>query len=65
MSCTATSRCCSQARTARRCSPILDHAAARRGRRPRAIAAALRVRTTPEQEAILRRWEDGDDPLDE
>ena len=30
------------------------------GRRPRVIAAALRIRPTAEQEAILRRWEDGD-----
>lgn len=35
----------------------------RHGRRPRAVAEALRVRTTPEQEEILRRWEEaeGDD----
>ena len=31
------------------------------GRKPRAIEDALRVRTTPEQEAILKRWEDGDE----
>lgn len=31
------------------------------GRRPRAIEDALRIRTTPEQEAILKRWEDGDE----
>jgi hypothetical protein len=31
------------------------------GRRPRIIEQALRVRTTPEQAAILRRWEDGDE----
>jgi hypothetical protein len=30
------------------------------GRRPKIIEAALRVRPTPEQRAILRRWEDGD-----
>ncbi|MEX0750799.1 MAG: hypothetical protein WD359_08310 [Dehalococcoidia bacterium] len=30
-----------------------------RGRRPKLIAEALRVRNTPEQEAILQRWEDG------
>jgi hypothetical protein len=30
-----------------------------RGRRPKLIEAALRVRATPEQEAILKRWEDG------
>ena len=29
-----------------------------RGRRPNLVVEALRVRTTPEQEAILRRWED-------
>jgi hypothetical protein len=32
----------------------------RRGRRPRLVAEALRVRPTPETEAMLRRWEDGD-----
>lgn len=31
------------------------------GRKPRAIEDALRVRTTPEQEVILKRWEDGDE----
>ncbi len=31
------------------------------GRRPRDIEDALRVRTTPEQEAILKRWEDGEE----
>lgn len=30
------------------------------GRRPRIIEEALHVRTTPEQAAILQRWEDGD-----
>ena len=30
-------------------------------RRRSAIVAALRIRTTPEQEEILRRWESGDD----
>jgi hypothetical protein len=30
------------------------------GRRPRIVAAALRIRPTPEQEAILRRWEEPD-----
>jgi hypothetical protein len=29
-----------------------------RGRRPKLVAEALHVRTTPEQEAILKRWED-------
>jgi hypothetical protein len=29
------------------------------GRRPKLITEALRVRTTPEQAAILKRWEDG------
>jgi hypothetical protein len=29
----------------------------RRGRHPKMVEAALRIRTTPEQEAILRRWE--------
>jgi hypothetical protein len=29
-----------------------------RGRRPKLIVEALRVRTTPEQEAILKRWEE-------
>lgn len=32
-----------------------------RGRRPALIEAALRVRSTPEQAAILKRWEDGDE----
>ena len=32
-----------------------------RGRHPKIIESALRVRPTPEQQAILRRWEDGDD----
>lgn len=32
-----------------------------RGRRPRIVADALRIRPTPEQKAILKRWEDGDD----
>jgi hypothetical protein len=31
-----------------------------RGRRPRVIAEALRLRPTPESAAILRAWEDGD-----
>lgn len=31
-----------------------------RGRRPKVVAEALRIRSTPEQEAILRRWEAGD-----
>ena len=31
------------------------------GRRPRVIVDALRVRTTPEQAAILRRWEEGEE----
>ncbi len=31
-----------------------------RGRHPKLIAAALRVRPTPEQDAILRRWEEGE-----
>ncbi len=39
---------------------ILEHEL-HRGRRPRIIAEALRIRTTPEQAAILRRWEEGDD----
>lgn len=30
-----------------------------RSRRPHAVAEALRVRTTPGQAAILKRWEDG------
>ncbi len=30
------------------------------GRRPRLVVEALRIRTTPEQAAILKRWEDGD-----
>ncbi len=30
----------------------------RSGRRPQLVAAALRVRTTPESSAILRRWEE-------
>jgi hypothetical protein len=38
---------------------ILEHEL-RRGRRPKTVEAALRVRPTPEQEAILRRWEDGE-----
>lgn len=33
-----------------------------RGRRPKVIAEALRIRPTPEQDAILRRWEAGDEP---
>ena len=36
---------------------ILEHEL-HRGRRPRIIAEALRIRTTPEQAAILRRWEE-------
>lgn len=32
----------------------------RGGRRPNLIVEALRVRTTPEQAELLRRWEDGD-----
>jgi hypothetical protein len=32
----------------------------RRGRRPRLVVEALRVRTTPEQAEMLRRWEDGE-----
>jgi len=36
---------------------ILEHEL-HRGRRPRIVAEALRIRTTPEQAAILRRWED-------
>jgi hypothetical protein len=32
----------------------------RRGRRPKLVEEALRVRTTPEQQAILDRWEEGD-----
>lgn len=32
----------------------------RRGRRPQAIADALRIRTTDEQAEILRRWEEGE-----
>ena len=42
---------------------ILEHEL-RRGRRPRMIVDALRVRTTPEQAAILQRWEDGDEDYD-
>lgn len=30
------------------------------GRHARIVEAALRIRTTPEQEAILKRWEDGE-----
>jgi len=33
-----------------------------RGRRPRVVADALRIRTTPDQAAILKRWEDGGEP---
>jgi len=33
-----------------------------RGRHPRVVAEALRIRTTPEQAAILERWEDGAEP---
>jgi hypothetical protein len=33
----------------------------RRGRRPKVVAAALQVRPTPESEAILKRWDEGDD----
>ena len=40
---------------------ILEHEL-HRGRRPRIIAEALRIRTTPEQAAILERWESGDEP---
>jgi len=36
---------------------ILEHAL-HRGRRPHVIAEALRIRTTPEQAAILQRWEE-------
>jgi hypothetical protein len=36
---------------------ILEHEL-HRGRRPKLIEAALRVRPTPEQDAILRRWEE-------
>jgi hypothetical protein len=36
-----------------------------RGRRPRAVEAALRVRTTPEQQAILERYERGEDLADD
>jgi hypothetical protein len=32
-----------------------------RGRHPKMIAEALRIRPTPEQAAILRRWEEGDE----
>lgn len=31
-----------------------------RGRRPRVVAEALRIRPTPASEEILRRWEDGE-----
>jgi len=40
---------------------ILEHEL-HRGRRPRIIAEALRIRTTPEHAAILERWESGDEP---
>jgi len=33
-----------------------------RGRRPKVIADALRIRPTPEQDVILHRWEAGDEP---
>ena len=36
---------------------ILEHEL-HRGRRPRAVADALRLRTTPEQAAILKRWDE-------
>jgi hypothetical protein len=39
---------------------ILEHEL-HRGRHARVVEAALRIRTTPEQAAILKRWEDGDD----
>jgi hypothetical protein len=32
-----------------------------RGRHAKVVADALRIRTTDEQAAILRRWEEGDD----
>lgn len=32
-----------------------------RGRRPRFVVEALRIRPAPETEAIIKRWEDGDD----
>jgi hypothetical protein len=45
--------------------PLLDilRQQLRRGRRPKLVADALRIRTTPEQAEILRKWEDGE--LDE
>jgi hypothetical protein len=46
-------------------TPLLDilRQQLRRGRRPKLVAEALRIRTTPEQAEILRKWEDGE--LDE
>jgi hypothetical protein len=45
--------------------PLLDilRQQLRRGRRPKLVVEAMRIRTTPEQEEILRKWEDGE--LDE
>ena len=40
---------------------ILSEQVERDIRRRPAILDALRVRTTPEQAAILKRWEDGED----